>query len=109
MTILQSGPRLLPRTEPFAHELVAERLEQAGVSVRTNAKVERVERATVNDAGVGRIHGGPVTVTVDGEELVVDEVLVAAGAPRRRRTSAWTRSGSANWPSSGRTSRSTSS
>jgi dihydrolipoamide dehydrogenase len=79
VTILQSGPRLLPRTEPFAHELVAERLEQAGVTVRTNAKVERVERATVNDAGVGRIHGGPVTVTVDGEELVVDEVLVAAG------------------------------
>jgi dihydrolipoamide dehydrogenase len=79
VTILQSAPRLLPRTEPFAHELVSKRLEEAGVRVRTNAKVERVERAMVNDAGVGRIHGGPVTVTVDGEDLVVDEVLVAAG------------------------------
>jgi dihydrolipoamide dehydrogenase len=79
VTILQSAPRLLPRTEPFAHELVAERLASAGVRVLTNAKVERVERATVNEAGVGRIHGGPVTVTVDGEDLVVDEVLVAAG------------------------------
>ena len=79
VTILQSGPRLLPRTEPFAHELVSKRLEEAGVRVRTNAKVERVERVTVNEAGVGRIHGGPVTVTVDGEDLVVDEVLVAAG------------------------------
>ncbi|HET9171895.1 MAG TPA: NAD(P)/FAD-dependent oxidoreductase [Actinospica sp.] len=79
VTILQSAPRLLPRTEPFAHEMVSARLEEAGVRVRTNAKVERVERATVNEAGVGRIHGGPVTVTVDGEDLVVDEVLVAAG------------------------------
>lgn len=79
VTIFQSAPRLLPRTEPFAHDFVAERLKEAGVRVRTNAKVERVERLTLNDAGVGRIHGGPVTLTVDGEEFVVDEVLVAAG------------------------------
>jgi pyruvate/2-oxoglutarate dehydrogenase complex dihydrolipoamide dehydrogenase (E3) component len=79
VTVLQRAPRLLPRTEAFAHEFVAKRLEEAGVRIRTNATVERVERPTVNEAGVGRIHGGPVTVTVDGEELVVDEVLVAAG------------------------------
>jgi pyruvate/2-oxoglutarate dehydrogenase complex dihydrolipoamide dehydrogenase (E3) component len=79
VTIIQSGPRLLPRNEPFVHELVAERLQEAGVSVRTGARVERVERADVADTGVGRVHGGPVTLTIDGEELVVDEVLVAAG------------------------------
>ncbi|HTJ70185.1 MAG TPA: NAD(P)/FAD-dependent oxidoreductase [Actinospica sp.] len=79
VTIIQSGPRLLPRVEPFAHELVAERFARAGVTVRVNAKVERVARAVVNEAGVGRIHGGPVTVTVDGKDLVVDEVLVATG------------------------------
>jgi len=79
VTILQSGPRLLPRNEHFAHELVSERLEAAGVRVRTGARVERVERAEVADTGVGKIHGGAVTLTVDGEDLVVDEVLVAAG------------------------------
>ena len=79
VTIIQSGPRLLPRNEPFVHELVAERLQEAGVRVRTGARLERVERADAADTGVGRVHGGPVTLTVDGEELVVDEVLVAAG------------------------------
>jgi dihydrolipoamide dehydrogenase len=79
VTIIQSGPRLLPRNEPFVHELVAGRLEEAGVRVRTGARLERVERADAADTGVGRVHGGAVTLTVDGEDLVVDEVLVAAG------------------------------
>ena len=79
VTIIQSAPRLLPRNEPFVHDLVAKRLEEAGVRVRTGARVERVERADAADTGVGRVHGGPVTLTVDGEDLVVDEVLVAAG------------------------------
>jgi pyruvate/2-oxoglutarate dehydrogenase complex dihydrolipoamide dehydrogenase (E3) component len=79
VTIIQSGPRLLPRNEPFVHELVAERLQEAGVRVRTGARLERVERADAADTGVGRVHGGPVTLTIDGEDLVVDEVIVAAG------------------------------
>ena len=79
VTIIQSNARLLPRSEPFAHELVAKRLEEAGVRVRTGARLERVERADAQDTGIGRVHGGPVTLTVDGEDLVVDEVLVAAG------------------------------
>jgi pyruvate/2-oxoglutarate dehydrogenase complex dihydrolipoamide dehydrogenase (E3) component len=79
VTIIQSGERLLPRNEPFVHELVAERLQQAGVRVRTGARLERVERADPADTGVGRVHGGPVTLTIDGEDLVVDEVIVAAG------------------------------
>jgi len=79
VTIIQRGPQLLPRLEPFAHELVAQRLQEAGVRVRTDARLERVERADAADTGVGRVHGGPVTLTVDGEDLVVDEVLVATG------------------------------
>jgi pyruvate/2-oxoglutarate dehydrogenase complex dihydrolipoamide dehydrogenase (E3) component len=79
VTIIQSGPRLLPRNEPFVHELVAERLQEAGVQVRTGARLERVERADAADTGVGRVHGGPVTLTINGEDLVVDEVIVAAG------------------------------
>jgi pyruvate/2-oxoglutarate dehydrogenase complex dihydrolipoamide dehydrogenase (E3) component len=79
ITIIQSGPRLLPRNEPFVHDLVAKRLEEAGVRVRTGARLERVERADAVDTGFGRVHGGPVTLTVDGEDLVVDEILVATG------------------------------
>ena len=79
VTIIQSSPHLLPRNEPFVHELVAKRLEEAGVRVRTGARLERVERAEAADTGVGRVHGGAVTLTVDGEDLVADEVLVAAG------------------------------
>jgi dihydrolipoamide dehydrogenase len=79
VTLIQSGPRLLPRNEPFAHDLVAKRLEEAGVKLRLSARAQRVERAEAHDAGVGRVHGGEVVLTVDGERLVVDEVLVAAG------------------------------
>jgi pyruvate/2-oxoglutarate dehydrogenase complex dihydrolipoamide dehydrogenase (E3) component len=79
VTIIQRGPRLLPNNEPFVHDLVAKRLEEAGVRVRTGANLERVERADAADTGVGRVHGGPVSLTVDGEDLVVDEILVATG------------------------------
>jgi dihydrolipoamide dehydrogenase len=79
VTLIQSNARLLPRNEPFVHDLVAKRLEEAGVRVRTGARVQRVEREAAQDAGVGRIHGGEVVLTVDGERLVVDEVVVAAG------------------------------
>jgi dihydrolipoamide dehydrogenase len=79
VTLIQSNQRLLPRTEPFAHDLVAKRLEEAGVKVRLGARAQRVERAEARETGVGRIHGGEVVLTVDGERLVVDEILVAAG------------------------------
>jgi pyruvate/2-oxoglutarate dehydrogenase complex dihydrolipoamide dehydrogenase (E3) component len=79
VTLIQQGPRLLPRAEPFAHDLVAKRLEEAGVKVRTGAKAQRVERPEARDAGIGRVHGGEITLTVDGERLTVDEILVAAG------------------------------
>ncbi|GAA3388028.1 dihydrolipoyl dehydrogenase family protein [Cryptosporangium minutisporangium] len=80
LTIVEGGPRLLGRTEPFAGEIVAAGFTAAGISVRTGTRVAAVSRPDVNDAGEGLLHGGEVTVTLDDGSLVVaDEILVAAG------------------------------
>ncbi|WP_432826995.1 dihydrolipoyl dehydrogenase family protein [Dactylosporangium sp. CA-092794] len=80
ITMVVRSNRLLAQQEPFAGEVVAESLRASGVDVRFGQAVQRVDRSTVNDTGVGRIHGGPVTVTLDsGQTLTVDEVLVGAG------------------------------
>ncbi len=80
VTVLERGPGLLPRMEPFAGEMVAASLRSAGVQVRTNTgvtKVRRLARATpaeiwTRDASPGQ-----------GADLIADELLVAAGrAPR---------------------------
>lgn len=75
VTLLARGEGLLPRMEPFAGELVADALRQAGADVRLGVSVTEVARAQ---------QGGPVTVrTDDGEEVEADEVLFATGrAPR---------------------------
>ena len=71
VVVLERGEQLLSRMEEFAGEAVAAGLRSLGVDVRLSVSVARVERP---DAG------GPVTLTLgDGERLVVDEVLVAAG------------------------------
>ncbi|MCC6496536.1 MAG: NAD(P)/FAD-dependent oxidoreductase [Propionibacteriaceae bacterium] len=79
VTLLVRGDRLLDRFEPFASELVAEGLRAAGVTVRFGARVTGTSRAQVADTGLGRVHGGPVTLAVDGQELAFAEVLVATG------------------------------
>jgi pyruvate/2-oxoglutarate dehydrogenase complex dihydrolipoamide dehydrogenase (E3) component len=80
VTIVEGGPRLLGRLEPFASDFVRESLEAAGVKVCLGTRVGAVKRREVNDAGEGRIHGGEVTVTLDnGETIMVDEIVVAAG------------------------------
>ncbi|MBJ7349868.1 MAG: NAD(P)/FAD-dependent oxidoreductase, partial [Rhodococcus sp.] len=58
---------------------VADALKQRGATIMLDASLSAVSRQDPADTGVGRIHGGPVTLTVGGEDLVVDEVLVAAG------------------------------
>jgi pyruvate/2-oxoglutarate dehydrogenase complex dihydrolipoamide dehydrogenase (E3) component len=73
VTLVQSGGRLLPRDEPEAGELVAERFAAEGIDVRTGAKVERVAH-----------DGDAFTVTVsvnggDGEEIRAERLLIAAG------------------------------
>ncbi|WP_344497985.1 NAD(P)/FAD-dependent oxidoreductase [Streptomyces enissocaesilis] len=75
VTVLVRGKGLLANMEPFAGELVAEALTEAGATVRTGAPVAAVER----DGG-----DGPVTAVLDdGERVEADEILFATGrAPR---------------------------
>lgn len=74
---------LLSGLEPFAGELVGESLAASGVDVRVGTTVDSGERDAASDTGLGRIHGGRVTLTTTGPdgpgELQVDEVLVATG------------------------------
>ena len=68
VTILQRGPRLLPRAEPAAAELLTRQFQETGITVLTGAEATAVSRAA------------EVTVTLaDGRELVADEILVATG------------------------------
>ena len=71
--VLVRGKGLLPRMEPFAGELVAEALTEAGADLRTGTSVESVTR-----------DGPTVVVTTDkGERIEADEILFATGrAPR---------------------------
>ncbi|WP_091670596.1 dihydrolipoyl dehydrogenase family protein [Amycolatopsis marina] len=80
LTLVNRGPQLLAGNEPFAGELVADRLRKAGVTVHAERTMSEVRREDVRDSGVGRIHGGEVKVTLDdGTMLTADEIVVAAG------------------------------
>ncbi|MGW1090037.1 dihydrolipoyl dehydrogenase family protein [Streptomyces sp. NPDC002596] len=74
VTLLAREDGLLPRMEPFAGELVTERLREAGADVRFNVSVAAAERT----------QDGEVRITLtDGCELTADEILFATGrAPR---------------------------
>ena len=70
-TMLVASERLLPRSEPFAGELVAQSFQSAGIDLRLGRFVTRVERP---------VPAGPVTVhTDDGSQLEADEILVGTG------------------------------
>ena len=70
-TMLVAGERLLRRTEPFAGDLVAKSFQDAGIDVRLNRFVTRVERP---------VPDGPVTVHIDdGSQIEADEILVGTG------------------------------
>jgi dihydrolipoamide dehydrogenase len=73
VTVLVRGEGLLPRMEPFAGELVAEALTEAGADVRTGVSVESLAR-----------EGATVVVTTStGDRIEADEILFATGrAPR---------------------------
>ncbi|MGW6060772.1 dihydrolipoyl dehydrogenase family protein [Streptomyces sp. NPDC055189] len=73
VTLLVRGDALLPRMEPFAGELVAKALTEAGADVRTGVSVTGVRR-----------ENGTVTATLTGgDTLEADEILFATGrAPR---------------------------
>ncbi|CCK24616.1 oxidoreductase [Streptomyces davaonensis JCM 4913] len=74
VTLLARGEGLLPRMEPFAGELVAEHLREAGADIRFNTSVVAAER----------LPDGELRITLaDGGELTADELLFATGrAPR---------------------------
>ncbi len=70
-TMLVAGERLLPKTEPFAGDLVAKSFQEAGIDVRLGRFVTHVERP---------VPAGPVTVHVDdGSRVEADELLVGTG------------------------------
>ena len=74
VTLIEGGPRLLSREEPFAGEEVSKALgENHGVDVHTGAKAVRIAR-----------DGDVVTVTLDdGSEIAAAEILVAVGRKPR--------------------------
>ncbi len=74
VTVLEVGERVLAPSEPFAAKLVAASMKESGIDLRTGIAIR----------GVDRTSAGTVLVTLDEGELVVDEMLVAAG--RRPRT-----------------------
>jgi dihydrolipoamide dehydrogenase len=79
ITMVVRGKSLLTGNEPFAGEAVSQSLRDKGVRILFGATIDTVERPDARDTGYGHIHGGPVTVTVNGESITVDEIVVAAG------------------------------
>jgi dihydrolipoamide dehydrogenase len=67
--VIEMGPRLLAREEPFAGEEVEAAFAEAGIDVRKNTGATAVRR-----------EGGKVTVELDdGSSVEGDEILVAVG------------------------------
>jgi pyruvate/2-oxoglutarate dehydrogenase complex dihydrolipoamide dehydrogenase (E3) component len=72
VTVVEPGPRLLARLEPFAGEQLADAFTAEGIVVHLGRTAVRVARVDGDDS--------PVTVTLDdGTDLVGDELLVATG------------------------------
>lgn len=79
VTVVVRDPRLLGRTEPFAGEAVLAGLRDRGVTVHLDTEVSDVRRDAPAATGLGRIHGGVVTLTTDAGELEADEILLSIG------------------------------
>ena len=69
ITIIERGPRLIPRNEPFAGDLLKASFEQRGISVLTETTIQRVDRQR---------DGVRLTLS-NGQTLLADEVLAATG------------------------------
>ncbi|GAB6898668.1 dihydrolipoyl dehydrogenase family protein [Kineosporia succinea] len=70
VTVLEGGPHLLSREEPFAGEEVGKAFAAEGISVRTGVRATAVKRHD----------DGTVTVTLEGgDEITADQILVATG------------------------------
>jgi len=70
ITIIQRGPRLIPKYEPFAGDLLKVSFEQKGISVFTETTVRLVDRQ----------HDGVARLSLsNGRTLFADQVLAATG------------------------------
>ncbi|MDB6056584.1 MAG: pyruvate/2-oxoglutarate dehydrogenase complex, dihydrolipoamide dehydrogenase component [Verrucomicrobiales bacterium] len=74
VTIIQRATRLLPRSEPFAGELLKAAFEQRDIRVLTGTTVTRVDR---ENEDVARL------TLSNGQTLVADKLLVATGRQPR--------------------------
>ncbi|WP_378734122.1 dihydrolipoyl dehydrogenase family protein [Nocardia brasiliensis] len=83
VSMVVRGARVLASAEPFASERVVAALTERGVRVLFGTEPRSVDRPDAKNTGEGRIHGGPVTVRLHGDqgdtELEADEIIVAAG------------------------------
>lgn len=86
VTVIVRGEGLLGAEEPFAGVHVREALEAAGVTVLTGTTVASARRERAEATGLGRVHGGEVTLELSGGDaageartLTAAEVLVATG------------------------------
>jgi pyruvate/2-oxoglutarate dehydrogenase complex dihydrolipoamide dehydrogenase (E3) component len=68
VTLLESGPRILPQDEPEASDLVAQELVKDGTDLRVNAEAKRLWR-----------DGDEIHVATNGRELVGETLLLAVG------------------------------
>ncbi len=69
VTVIEAGPRVLGREEPFAGDEVCAAFAEAGIDVRADTRATAVSRAD-----------GRVTVELDdGSSVSGDEILVAVG------------------------------
>jgi pyruvate/2-oxoglutarate dehydrogenase complex dihydrolipoamide dehydrogenase (E3) component len=69
VTVIEAGPRVLAREEPFAGDEVCAAFAEAGIEVRADTRATAVSRAD-----------GRVTVELDdGSSVSADEILVAVG------------------------------
>ncbi len=79
LTVIEPGPALLARQEPFAGEMLAKQFADLGVTVMVGTPVDEVSRPGAMDTGTGRVHGGPAQISAGGRSIEIDEIVVAAG------------------------------
>ena len=79
VTVIVRGGALLSNQEPFAGALMADQFAEHGINVLFDTELQSVRRPGVEDTGVGRIHGGPASISAGGSTFEVDEIVVAAG------------------------------
>lgn len=83
VTLLVRDRRLLGRVEPFASDAVLEGLRERGVTVHLGVEVTGVRRDAAEATGLGRVHGGTVTLATSAGEVEADELLLAIGRSPR--------------------------